>query len=196
MDGVLIDAKEWHYEALNEALSLFGYTINRFDHLTDYDGLPTKTKLQKLSVEKGLPTKLHPFINEIKQQYTIAMIQRYCRPRFNHEYALSKLKFEGYHLALGSNSIRQTIELMMKYSKLHDYFDLILSNQDVEYPKPNPEIYQKAMIRLGVSPEETVIIEDNENGIKAAVASGAKVMRVGTVDDVTYTAIRSFIQRI
>ena len=45
MDGVLIDAKEWHYEALNRALGLFGYGISRYDHLSRYDGLPTRRKL-------------------------------------------------------------------------------------------------------------------------------------------------------
>ncbi len=42
MDGVLIDAREWHYEALNRALGLFGYEITRYDHLSTYDGLPTR----------------------------------------------------------------------------------------------------------------------------------------------------------
>lgn len=42
MDGVLVDAKDWHYEALNQALSLFGMEISRYDHLVTYDGLPTK----------------------------------------------------------------------------------------------------------------------------------------------------------
>jgi beta-phosphoglucomutase len=42
MDGVLIDAKEWHYESLNDALSNFGYEISHHDHLVTYDGLPTK----------------------------------------------------------------------------------------------------------------------------------------------------------
>ena len=49
MDGVLIDAKDWHYEALNKALGLFGMEINRYDHLNTFDGLPTKVKLQMLS---------------------------------------------------------------------------------------------------------------------------------------------------
>ena len=49
MDGVLIDAKDWHYEALNMALEIFGYSISRDAHLTTFDGLPTKTKLQMLS---------------------------------------------------------------------------------------------------------------------------------------------------
>lgn len=52
MDGVLIDAREWHYDALNRALSLFGYTITRQEHENYYDGLPTHVKLKKLTEEK------------------------------------------------------------------------------------------------------------------------------------------------
>ena len=196
MDGVLIEAKDWHYEALNKALRLFGYEINRYEHLTSYDGLPTKIKLKKLSLEKGLPESLHNFINDIKQQYTIDIINEQCRPRFNHEYALSKLKAEGYKTALCSNSVRMTIELMMNKAKLTNYLDEILSNQDVKNPKPDPEIYQNAMKRLGVKPEECIIVEDNENGIKAALASGGNLLAVKEVDDVTYDAIKNKIKEV
>lgn len=196
MDGVLIEAKDWHYEALNKALRLFGYEINRYEHLTSYDGLPTKTKLKKLSLEKGLPESLHNFINDIKQQYTIDIINEQCRPRFNHEYALSKLKAEGYKTALCSNSVRMTIELMMNKAKLTNYLDEILSNQDVKNPKPDPEIYQNAMKRLGVKPEECIIVEDNENGIKAALASGGNLLAVKEVDDVTYDVIKNKIKEV
>ena len=71
MDGVLIEAKDWHYEALNKALRLFGYEISRYDHLVTYDGLPTSKKLEMLSLEKGLPTGLHQFINQMKQSYKL-----------------------------------------------------------------------------------------------------------------------------
>lgn len=196
MDGVLIEAKDWHYEALNRALKLFGYEINRFEHLTSYDGLPTSMKLKKLTLEKGLPVQLHSFINEMKQQYTVSMIQNLCRPRFNHEYALSKLKSEGYKLAVGSNSIRMTIEIMMNYAKLTDYFNFMLSNQDVKNPKPDPEIYLTAISKMNLKPENCLIIEDNENGIKAATASGAHLLVVKTVDDVNYDNIKNRILEI
>ena len=88
MDGVLIDAKDWHYEALNKALRLFGYEITRPEHEITYDGLPTRDKLNILSREKGLPRSLHDFINELKQQYTMEMVNNLCRPMFHHEYAL------------------------------------------------------------------------------------------------------------
>ncbi|EFM2932899.1 HAD family phosphatase [Campylobacter jejuni] len=116
MDGVLIEAKDWHYEALNRALKLFGMEITRYEHLTTFDGLPTKDKLKMLSLERGLPKSLHSFINELKQQYTMEIVYSLCKPRFHHEYALSKLKFEGYKMAVCSNSIRNSIKVMMKKS--------------------------------------------------------------------------------
>ncbi len=196
MDGVLIEAKDWHYEALNKSLGLFGYKIERYEHLTSYDGLPTKTKLKKLSKEKGLPEALHDFINEMKQQYTIYMIHQLCRPCFNHEYLLSRLKHEGYKLAVGSNSIRKTVEMMMDYAKLTQYFDCMISNQDVKNSKPDPEIYCRAMNLLNVKPNECLIVEDNENGIKAANASGGHVLIVRDVNEVTYEAVKNKIYEI
>lgn len=193
MDGVLIEAKEWHYVALNRALALFGYEISRYDHLVTYDGLPTSKKLEMLSMEKDMPRRLHKFINELKQQYTVDKIFTDCHPVFTHEYALSMLKKEGYHIAVASNSIRHTIDLMMEKSNLIEYLDFFLSNQDVYKPKPDPEIYTKAVQRLNLSPEECLVVEDNHNGIQAAKSAGTHVMEVGTVYDVNYANIKKHI---
>lgn len=184
MDGVLIEAKDWHYEALNRALMLFGYQISRYEHLTSYDGLPTSKKLQMLSVERGLPVGLHSFINQMKQQYTMEIVQLKCKPRFKHEYALAGLKTRGYKLAVASNSIRNTINVMMEKANLNRYMDCIVSAEDVKKPKPAPEIYVLAMKRIGLKPENCLIVEDNENGIRAAVASGAHVLKVREVEEV------------
>jgi beta-phosphoglucomutase len=184
MDGVLIEAKEWHYESLNRALLLFGFEISRYAHLTSYDGLPTKTKLEMLSVEQGLPRTLHSFINDMKQRYTMELVHTQCKPRFVHEYALSSLKARGLKLAVCSNSIRATIDTMMEKANLQRYLDLTLSNEDVTNPKPSPEIYLSAMNRLGLSPAECLVVEDNENGVRAARDSGAHVLVVKEVDEV------------
>jgi beta-phosphoglucomutase-like phosphatase (HAD superfamily) len=189
MDGVLIEAKEWHYDALNKALELFGYTIRRHEHLTSYDGLPTRKKLEMLSLEQGLPAHLHSFINEMKQAYTMDIVYTHCKPRFIHEYALSRLKASGYKLAVASNSIRNTVEVMMDRAALTPYLDVLLSNEDVARAKPDPEIYLEAMRRLNVLPEECLIVEDNENGIRAARASGAHVLVVKDVDDTNFANI-------
>jgi beta-phosphoglucomutase len=196
MDGVLIDAKDWHYEALNKALSLFGMEINRYDHLVTYDGLPTRRKLEMLTLERGLPKKLHTFINDIKQQFTLDEVHLKCKPNFLHEYALSKLKSEGYRMAVCSNSIGKTIEVMLEKAAISDNFEFYMSNQDVTKGKPDPEIYVNSMRRLGVSPRETLILEDNEHGIKAALASGAHLLKVDSVDDVNYLNIVKRIESI
>lgn len=196
MDGVLIEAKDWHYEALNRALQLFGMEISRYDHLVTYDGLPTRKKLEMLSRERGLPAELHDFINKMKQMYTIEQVHARCKPMFLHEFALSKLKNEGYRLAVCSNSVRDSIELMMQKSQLMPYLEFYLSNQDVVQGKPHPEIYLKAMERLGLLPEECLVVEDNENGIRAAMASGAHLLRVDTVHEVNYQNIKSRIAEI
>lgn len=193
MDGVLIDAKDWHYEALNAALALFGMPISRFDHLTTFDGLPTRKKLEMLSMERSLPRELHDFINEMKQQYTLQMVHSRCKPDFIHEYALSWLKAHGYKIAVCSNSVRASIELMMDKAGLAPYLDLVVSNQDVKQGKPHPEIYQKAIAHFGLQPQECLVVEDHENGIKAAVAAGAHVLEVR---DVTQTHIQNILGRI
>jgi beta-phosphoglucomutase len=196
MDGVLIDAKEWHYESLNQALGLFGLAISRYDHLTTFDGLPTRKKLEMLSLEGSLPRELHDFLNEMKQQYTMDIVFAQCKPRFAQEFALSTLKSQGYKMAVCSNSIRNTVLTMMQKARLDCYLDVFISNEDVSRGKPDPEMYLKAMKDLAVTPEECLIVEDNENGIKAARASGAHLLVVKEVSDTNLHNIMSRIRDI
>jgi len=196
MDGVLIDAKDWHYEALNQALSLFGMEISRYDHLVTYDGLPTKKKLEMLTLERGLPQALHQFINDLKQEFTFKLGYAKCMPTFNHQYALSHLKASGYKLAACSNSIRQTMKVLFERAAIINYFDFYISNQDVKEPKPNPEMYFEAMNRFDLKPEECLILEDNENGIKAAKASGAHLLIIKDINDVNLEKITNRIKEI
>lgn len=196
MDGVLIDAQDWHYDALNKALTTFGLSISRHDHLTTYDGLSTNQKLKKLSKLYTLPESLHSFINEMKQQYTMDITHQSCKPTFHHQFALSKLKEDGYKLAVASNSIRNSVKVMMDKACLDEYLEFFLSNQDVKNAKPDPEIYNTAIQKLNLTPDECVIVEDNENGLKAAYASGAHVLKVDTIHDVNYDNLTAFIKEV
>jgi beta-phosphoglucomutase len=196
MDGVLIDARDWHYEALNKALALFGEQISRYDHLITFDGLPTKDKLNMLTLERKFPEGLHYFVNVMKQEYTMEIIFSKCKPSFYHQYALSKLKTEGYKMAVCSNSIKNSIQVMMEKAGLLDYLEFFISNQDVVKGKPDPEMYDNAIKRLGLKPTECLIVEDNENGIKAAIASGAHLLKVEQVTDVNYFNIINRIKEI
>ena len=194
MDGVLIDARDWHYEALNKALAIFGFEISRHDHLVTYDGLPTIKKLEILSSHSQLPSQLHSFINNLKQAFTMDIIMARCVPTFCHEYAISRLRADGYSMAVCSNSVRDTITSMLSKAALIKYFDFYFSNQDVSKSKPDPEIYLKAIERFGVQPSECLVLEDNVNGIRAATDAGAHVMKIDQVTDVNYANIIQYIQ--
>ena len=75
LDGVLVDAKELHYEALNLALESIDkkYVIKRNEHLSTYDGLSTKNKLNMLTEQKGLPAEAHNDVWGKKQEQTISI---------------------------------------------------------------------------------------------------------------------------
>ena len=117
------------------------------------------------------------------------LIHTRCRPTFNHEFALAGLKARGLKLGVASNSVRNTVAAMMDRASLKEYLNVMLSNEDVGKAKPDPEIYVTAMERLGVEPSESLIVEDNDHGVRAARASGAHVMVVRGVQDVTLPAI-------
>tara|TARA_B100002019_G_scaffold258726_1_gene243638 strand:+ start:581 stop:1204 length:624 start_codon:yes stop_codon:yes gene_type:complete len=196
MDGVLIDAKDWHYIALNQALDHFGFTISRNEHLTIFDGMPTREKLALLSRERGLPTKLHKFINQLKQQFTMQITHNKCYPNFIHENLLSSLRADGYKLAVASNAVKNSVETMMRLACLDGYLDFMFSNEDVKAGKPDPEIYNLAIQSLKLSADEVVIVEDNFHGIEAAKKSGAHVLEVDSIEDVNIDNVYNFIQQV
>lgn len=195
MDGVLIDAREWHYEAFNLALAVFGLTISRADHLASFDGLPTSKKLHMMSTERGLPRQLHQLIGQIKQQHTEALIYTHCRPQFAQQFALARLQDAGYRIAVCSNSIRSSVAMMLGRADLLRYLDFFLSSEDIALPKPAPDIYRAAIERLGLAPAQCLVVEDNHNGVTAARAAGAHVLQVATVDEVRLDNILAAIAR-
>ena len=196
MDGVLVDAREWHYEALNKALAVFGFGVSRYEHLTAYDGLPTREKLRRLTVEKGLPEPLHNLIAKLKQRYTEDIIAVQCHPAFEKEYMISRLRSRGLKLGVASNAVRDSVVSMLSKSGILDGFDFYLSNQDVTTQKPDPEIYLKAADQMGLDPCQIVVVEDNHYGVEAAKASGCHVIQVGGVEDVNLELIENFLASV
>ena len=196
MDGVLIDAKQWHYEALNLALKPHGFEISEDEHIRTYDGLPTRKKLELLSRRKGLDESKHDEIHALKQAYTIDTIQSKCQPNPAHLEVVKALKAEGYLLCVCTNSVRRTTQLILSLAGLEPYLEFSLTSDEVRVPKPSPEIYEAAMERLGVSAAETLIFEDNPYGIQAARASGAKVALVSEPSDINLNFIQFHLSRL
>jgi HAD superfamily hydrolase (TIGR01509 family) len=197
LDGVLVDARDLHYHALNLALAEIGkeYIIDREEHLSTYDGLPTSKKLQMLTVSKGLPADSHNKVWQLKQEKTIYLINKmnYDSRMMN---VLRSLKESDYSVHVASNSIKNTIKMMLLRKGLIEYVDEIFSNEDVKNPKPNPEIYLRSIIKAGVSPKETLIVEDSHIGRKAALESGGHLFPVRNPDDVVLESIFNSIKKI
>ena len=197
LDGVLVDAKNIHYNALNEALGSFDekYIITWNEHLSRYDGLKTSQKLEMLSKDKGLPIELHKKIWTLKQKKTL---DKLSGVKINDEYIrmVKNLKNSGYKLAVCSNSIRKTVMTVLTKLEIIDYIDLILSNEDVKNSKPHPEMYWKTISNFSVLPEETLIIEDSPYGLLAASRSNSNILRVKDPSEVNLENIKSKIMEI
>lgn len=185
LDGVLIDSKEYHFSALNEALAFFDpkYVISRNEHLSTFDGLPTKSKLQKLTDTKGLPSKLHDEVWRLKQTKTLEILQNQVHVDEELVCSLKHLKSLGYKIAVASNSIQTTVKIILTKLGLTEIIDFYLSNEDVTESKPHPEIFWKCMTKAKTIPRKTVIVEDSNFGRQAAVYSNAHLLPVDSRKD-------------
>lgn len=197
LDGVLVDAKELHYEALNLALASINpkFVIERDEHLSKYDGLNTTKKLEMLTKEKGLPKDKHNEVWRLKQEKTIDIIKKYEKDD-RLVSVLKELRGLGYKIAVASNSIRETVKMMLVTKGFIEYIDFYYSNQDVKNAKPSTEMYLRCMIKAEVSPKETVIVEDSHIGRKAALESGAYLFGVKDSNDVKFDSLVDYISLI
>lgn len=194
LDGVLVDADKIHFDALNKSLTIHDISpISWQEHLTIYKGLPTAKKLEILTERKGLSKELHQVLKDTKQRVTSGLLYQLCKPDLEKIEMMRLLKRK-YRLYVCSNAIRNTVDLMLKYSALYFCIEDSLSNEDVTTPKPNSEIYLKAFRKLGLEPTECLIVEDSDVGYKAAMDSGAFVCKVDGPEEVNYYRILKDIQ--
>jgi beta-phosphoglucomutase len=193
LDGVLLDACNWHYQALNQSLALFGYNIPLDKHLTTFNGLPTVEKLRKLSEEINLPRGLHKIISQKKQQFTDQLIRENCKFDFKIHNMMKRLHSENLKLAICSNSIRKTVDNASKIMGVDVYLSTIMSNEDVKNSKPDPEIYIKTCQILKIKPLEALVVEDHTYGVISAYSAGCNVIQVRNPNDVTLSLIENAI---
>lgn len=168
LDGVLVDACEWHYDALNEALTSLGYSkISRDDHITTFNGLPTKVKLEML----GIDSKNATAINNLKQKITLDIIKNNAKPMDEKIQLHTFLKSKNIKIGCVTNSIRETAEEMLRSTGQIDYMDVIVTNEDVVKNKPYPDCYNYAIKKLGVEPQNVLCVEDSDKGIQSVLSS-------------------------
>jgi beta-phosphoglucomutase len=168
LDGILVDAADWHYNALNSALEILGHNkIDYADHLERFDGLPTKVKLETL----GIPKEQWAEIVAMKREALDSEIMFSCKPDPEKVELLWELS-KKYLIACCSNAVRRSVFMMLSNAGLMPYFDYVVGNDDGVRPKPEPDSYLKAMVHFKVDGGECFIVEDSPFGIAAAEATG------------------------
>lgn len=194
LDGVLVDSKEIHFDALNLALQSINekYVISREEQEETFEGMTTRSKLDILTYTRGLPKELHEYIWNLKQQYSSAMFEDL--PADDELISLFKyIQDQGMSIGVASNSIRATLSNCLEALGVWRYVDISLSNEDVKNPKPNPEIYNLCMLMLGSTPTSTIIFEDSDIGKAAARQSNAFLVEVGSRKDLTMRLVNEKI---
>jgi HAD superfamily hydrolase (TIGR01509 family) len=192
LDGVIVEAKNIHFQALNSALPE-KYNISWKDHLSIYDGLKTNQKLEILTKRKGLSADLYPDIWKSKQENTIKELDKLEKNESIIE-LFSFLKSKNIIIGVCSNSIRKTIVTVLSKFEIMEMVDYFISNENVQNSKPHPEMYWNAMIKFGLNPEEVLIVEDSPHGLLAAARTGAKVLRVKSPSELTKEKFKEILK--
>jgi len=178
LDGVLVDACDWHYAALNKALmEICGFGIGREEHDSTFNGLPTKQKLLMLQLQGRMKSEDFDAVWAAKQDQTFKTIKEATVQDRTKLELIEALACKGIRSACVTNSIRKSAEMMLDKIQVTDSLEFIIANEDVDNAKPAPDGYNKAMAKLGVTPDRTVIVEDSDKGYAAALASGCKDVR-------------------
>lgn len=194
LDGVLVDACDWHRVALNAALKeICNYEIEYEDHLKIFNGIPTMKKLQILNERGIVKEKDFLIIHKTKQDKTIEIINKMCKPRQEKLLLFDWLKSKKININCFTNSISLTANLMLKKSNIYDKLTMLVTNEDVSNPKPDPEGYLKIINDLSLKKKNVLIVEDSPKGIAAAKASGCRVLEVSGVNEVNINLFKEIL---
>ena len=194
LDGVIVNTKDIHFIALNEALKKYKAKkiITANEHQTTYDGLPTKKKLEILNKKKIVEQKFNKKINLYKQKITARLIAKkvkFDKKIYNIFFELSKK----YTLAIATNARSATLKSCIKVLKIKKFCSFTISCDQINKPKPHPEIYLRCIIKLGLKPKEVLVLEDSHYGRMSAKDSGCELLPIKKIKDVNLKDIQKVL---
>jgi HAD superfamily hydrolase (TIGR01509 family) len=172
LDGVLIDSEPVNIQAGQRAFAEFGYTLSEKDlkqipgrHSADYAPLIIQNNHLTLLPEQ-VATRCHELYQTLWEQMVVIMPEA--------QSTLTQLKEKDLTLALATSSSRSTVAIFIRKFGLEGIFSAIISADDVQFRKPNPEPYLKASAALNLPPDELLVVEDTAIGVAAAQAAGLR----------------------
>ncbi|RUP79264.1 HAD family hydrolase [Corynebacterium propinquum] len=180
-DGTLVDSEQCWLDLLHELITELGLSPDEFG---DVRGITAFEAAQRLS----------PHTDYTVHELNVLIDARYTQALHNVTTALPGVDklLRSLHgvvpIAVATNGRREDVVGMLQRSGIANYFDAIITVEDVEHGKPHPEIYQVACERLGARPESTVVFEDSAVGASAAQAAGCNVIALSLKKEGTYPA--------
>ena len=173
MDGVLLDSEPMHQEIIYEVFQLKGIPFDKayIETLTGMSAFPMWEKVKHDAQRSESVEELIKF----HRDYFFKRLPEVKVPLVPHvKDVLEKFKNEGKHLSLASSSARKLIDIFTQQTNIAHYFEVIMSGDDVQYSKPNPEIFLKVAQWYGLPATQFTVIEDSTNGVKAAKSANMK----------------------
>lgn len=176
MDGTLFDTKNVNYTAYNKALELCGFNVDiSYKFYCEFcSGNSYKTFLPQ--VVKGVTMDEMQVIHKKKKQLYAEYLNM-ARMNENLFAMIDVIRIE-YIIALVTTASRKNVDDILNKFNVADRFDFLITQEDVERMKPDPECFIKAIKKAGVGKKDTIIFEDSEAGLRAAELSGAQYVKV------------------
>ncbi|WP_172915984.1 HAD family hydrolase [Capnocytophaga canimorsus] len=173
MDGVLIDSEPVHKNILNGVFKALGMhiTSSYLESLTGMAAIPTWTKIKEDMQREETPEQLVAF----HRDYFYQRFEQFEIPEVKGvKQLISRLKKQNVCLSVASSSSKELINIFTQKLDIQRYFDVMVSGNEVEKSKPNPDIFLKVAQWYGAAPEHFWVIEDSKHGVEAAKSAGMK----------------------
>ena len=200
-DGVIADSEILHLRAFNRTMSAYGIEISKEEYFRDYLGLTDRDLLETLNKEKhlNLNQKQVEQLLEGKKQAFETLAQNECKIIEGVGEFLQMLKDNSIQMAICSGALLPEIEMILKANQLRDFFDVIVSAEQIKRGKPYPDGFELTLKKLNIKSEskirpcECIVIEDSHWGLEAAKAAGMKTVAVTNTYDKGKLAIADLI---
>jgi len=177
MDGVLIDSVSLNWQAMNIVLGHYDVQVDN-QAIAKYVGKSLRDQVRELSSDYGLTLEYEPFESEtsaIKKEL-FADVQ----PKEGVLHLLQELQTNKVPLAVATTSPRALTIERLTAARILDYFDALITENDVTKHKPDPEVYIAAATALTMPAKSCIVIEDAPSGIRAAKAAGMLCIAIKT----------------
>lgn len=166
LDGVIVDSEHIHVEAEKQTMLKYGVRISS-EELRKYTGSTAKFMFAELIEKYELDTTVEEIFNE-KEEVLFELLEADTHPTKGVIELIGKLEQRNLKLGIASSAHRRLVEYVLRKLGIKHVFESIMSSEDIVHCKPNPEVFLRSADELGVSPNECVVIEDAELGVKAA----------------------------